>query len=114
MYLYLWWHSTKILKIFQKLAFVQKISMKSSNSSEISDENQLIESCSDNYTNTLIKWKLLSYNMRAISVHLQESYNEKKNESRARRTPENEWQSSLTKIIWDTKKAIKRIKCWRN
>ena len=45
MYLYLWWHSTKILKIFQKLAFVQKNSMKSSNSREISDENQLIEAC---------------------------------------------------------------------
>ena len=48
----------KNIKNISKTCFRSKTkahSMKSSNSSEISDENQLIEACSDNYTNTLIK-----------------------------------------------------------
>ena len=77
--------------------------------SEENDEDQFIETNSANNASTQIKLKLLSYNTRAIYVHLQESCREKVNYQKLEECPTNEYQSLLPTVLWDSKKEIEGL-----
>ena len=83
--------------------------MESSYHSEESEESGLIEVNSAHSVKPRIKWKLLSYNTRIISVHLQESHIEEVKDLKSSKWVDDKTETRLPQIFWDTKKEIKGL-----
>ena len=77
------------------------------NKNEESEESQLAETQSARDAIMPINWKLISYNSKTISIHLQESCCLKEEDEKREGGDANKFQTERLKVFWDTKKAIK-------